>query len=122
MLTKILYTIAVTVAVYLFYRSRGRRAAAPPQQRQAPPESTISPHLIAYSFLGVLALVSAALFYVNWSDNHSVIEIRVTNSRTGGTTSYQAQKMTIQGRSFETLDGRAVTLGADDRIEMLEAE
>ncbi|MDH3377555.1 MAG: antitermination protein NusG [Gammaproteobacteria bacterium] len=122
MLTKILYTIAVAVAVYLFYRGRGRRAAAPPPQRQAPPKSTISPHLIAYSFLGILAVVSAVLFYLNWSDDHRVIEIRVTNSRTGDATSYQAQKMTIEGRSFETLDGRAVTLGADDRIEMLEPE
>lgn len=122
MITKILFTVAVTVAVYLFYRSRGRPTAARLHQRQTPPESTISPHLIAYSLLGVLAVVAAALFYLNWTDDHSVIEIRVTNSRTGDATSYQAQKMTIQGRSFETLDGRMVTLGADDRIEMLEPE
>jgi hypothetical protein len=121
-ITKILFTVAVAVAVYLFYRGRGRPVAAPPRQRQNPPEATISPHLIAYSLLGVLAVVSAALFYLNWSEDHSVIEIRVTNSRTGYETSYQAQKMTIHGRSFETLDGRAVTLGADDRIEMLEPE
>jgi len=121
-ITKILFTVAVTVAVYLFYRGRGRPAVAPLRQRQTPSEARISPHLIAYSFLGVLAVVSAALFYLNWSDDHSIIEIRVTNSRTGDEISYQAQKMTIQGRSFETLDGRAVTLGADDRIEMLEPE
>ena len=49
------------------------------------------------------------------------MNIQVTNSQ-GQSITYQAYKKSIDGRRFMTLDGIAVTLGADDRIEILDPD
>jgi hypothetical protein len=47
------------------------------------------------------------------------MNIQVTDSQ-GQSMTYQAYKKSIDGRRFTTLDDVAVTLGADDRIEILD--
>ena len=116
MLTKILFTLLVVCVVYVVYRARGPKSAPRATNEKT---HTTSPHLIAYSFVGLLVAISGLIFYLNWRDDHQIVDIRVTNGATGQSTTYQAYKTAIEGRSFQTLDGRLVTLGASDRIEML---
>jgi hypothetical protein len=76
---------------------------------------------VIYALLGVIIAISALLFVLHWQDEHEIINIRVTDAN-GGKVDYQAYKMAIEGRRFTTLDGREVTLGNGDRIEMTATE
>lgn len=127
MLTKILFTALVIVIVGLVFREKRRRTMpastpAKPPTASAATQTWITPQLIAYLFVGVILTVSGLLYYLHWSDEHRLVTIRVINSATGEAATYQAYRKDIEGRRFETLDGRAVTLGDADRFELLEGE
>jgi hypothetical protein len=84
-----------------------------------PPGIGISALAIAYTLLIVVLAVSAVIFTLHWSEQHRVIDIRVTNAQ-GEITRYQAHKKTIQGRRFITLEGVTVNLGDSFQVEMIE--
>jgi hypothetical protein len=48
-----------------------------------------------------------------------VVSIQVINATTGQVTTYRARRDEIEGRQFETLDGRRVTLAAVERMVLL---
>ena len=119
MFSKILITALIIFLAYLILRGRGRRVAAVRAQAVGEPP-VVSPRLVAYVFLGVAVVTGAAVYWLEWSDDRQVINIRVINSRTGEAVTYQAHKGKIRGRRFETVDGREVTIADVDRVEMLE--
>ncbi len=119
MLTKILFTAAViglVVAVYRLRRTRG----TPPHQR--PSAGNPAGVRMVYGLVGVLVALGAVLYFVHWRDEHRVVEIRVFDDQSSAPTVYRAYRKTIQGRTFESLDGRQVTLGERDRVEMVDVE
>ncbi len=122
MLTKILFTALVIVIVAVLFRVRTRTVKSPPAAAAAQANSRFTPQLIAYLFVGIILTVSGLIYYLHWRDEHRIVTIRVINSATGEAASYQAYRKSIEGRRFETLDGRAVTLGDADRVEMLESD
>ncbi|MBF0163034.1 MAG: hypothetical protein HQM01_00800 [Magnetococcales bacterium] len=58
--------------------------------------------------------------YHDWQEAHQVVDVRVVHVQTMHTTVYQAQRNKIQGRSFDTLDGRRITLADVERMEISE--
>lgn len=122
MLTKILFTALVIVIVAVVFRVRTRAVKSPPAAAAPQVNSRVTPQLIAYLFVGIILAVSGLVYYLHWRDEHRIVTIRVINSATGEAASYQAYRKRIEGRRFQTLDGRAVTLGDADRVEMLESD
>ena len=61
--------------------------------------------------------ISITVFIVSYQSDNKIINIRVI-AEDGMSTLYQAKQKSIKGRHFVTLDGRQVTLGGSDRIEM----
>ncbi len=120
MFSKIFITALIIFLAYLVLRSRGRRVAATKAEAVEAPPPVVSPRLVAYIFLGVVAASGGLIYWLEWLDDRQVITIRVINSRTGEAVTYQAHKGKIRGRRFETVDGREVTIADVDRVEMLE--
>lgn len=121
MLTKILFTALVIIVVMLVFRTQSQRRAKAPAPRPAAkqPASRVTPQLIAYLFVGIIAGLSGLFYYLHWLDEHRIVTIRVISGAGGEQTTYQAYRKSIEGRNFETLDGRVVNLGDADRIELL---
>ena len=119
MLLKVLFTLAVMLAVAVVFRTKSQ--GQKPLPRDAATNGSgggVSSRAVIYTLLGLIISISILIFVLHWSNQRQIINIRVTNSQ-GETTSYQAYRKTIEGRRFTTLGGVDVTLGTNDRVEML---
>ena len=121
MLTKILFTLAVIIAVALIFRVKSQPARQADQPDVDQPVGGVSARFVAYTLLGMVIATSALVFVLHWNEQHRIMNIQVTDSQ-GQLITYQAYKKSIKGRRFTTLDGIAVTLGADDRIAILDQD
>ncbi|WP_199930529.1 hypothetical protein [Sedimenticola thiotaurini] len=77
--------------------------------------------MVKFLAAGVVALMlaGAALYlYHQWSDAYQVVTVRVIDTRSDRTTSYQVYKGDIDGRTFVTTDGRTVSLAEVERLEV----
>ena len=122
MLTKILFTLAVIVGVVIFFRHKQARAPVPPETAAttaAEEGYSVSPRMVAYGLLSVLASVSVVIFVLNWHSENRIVHIRVISDG-AATANYQTRYKSIRGRTFVTLGGTRITLGESDRIEMSE--
>ena len=119
MLLKVLFTLAVILAVAVIFRVKNQPLKPPPPDATTDRSGAgVSSRAVIYTLLGLIIAISILVFVLHWSDQRQIINIRVTNIQ-GETINYQAYRKTIEGRRFTTLDGVDVTLGANDRVEML---
>lgn len=125
MITKLLFTAAVIVVIFLLF---GRRTGTQPRERsttQVPSARSGSPvgsrfmRMVAFAVVATMVLASALFAYREWEDAYRIVNIRVINARTGGMVTYQAHKRDVEGRQFLTLDGRLVTLAEVERMELI---
>ncbi len=121
---KIILTAIVITIVYFVYRNRTApppsEAAKAVKQHEEGNIPTISTQTLAYIFIGLIVCISALIFALNWFEQHTIVNIRVLNG--SDEMNYQAYKKSVEGRSFQTLDGKLVTVGESERIEMTEAD
>jgi uncharacterized protein HemX len=133
MLTKILITALVIVLAFAIGGARARQATVRRSTGQAPartpsgsgPGSRFEaalPKLAAYGVIVILLLGVAGYLFMNWQDEHRELTVRVINTQSGQTTRYLVEKRALKGRSFETIDGRTVTLADTERMEVLAAD
>jgi len=120
MVTKILFTAAVFVIVYLAFRTRLRRPPAPAGGNYLPPRGDRPrlPRVAAWSLVVLMLLATGMFLYAEWREAYQVVTVRVINSHTGVARSYRARLKDVQGRSFATLDGRMVTLADVESMEL----
>jgi len=120
MLAKIIFTLAVIVIVALIFRTKKTLPARLRHPIDNDKDSGgVSARFVAYTLLALVIATSALVFVLHWNEQHRIMNIQVTDSQ-GLSVTYQAYKKSIDGRRFTTLDDVAVTLGADDRIEILD--
>lgn len=125
MITKILFTLAVVIVVALVFRHRshGDKVAQSSEgsskgaNQGKTNRGSLSTRTVAYCILVVLVALSTTIFMVSYKSDNKIINIRVI-AEDGMSTIYQAKQKSIKGRRFITLDGKQVTLGESDRIEM----
>lgn len=116
MLSKILLTTVVIIIVILVYRTK--TASRKPQKTEhVAVQSSLSVRAVTIAIIIVLLAVSSAVFFFKYQSDNRIITISVI-SEDGVSTVYQAKQKAIKGRHFRTLDGRDITLGESDRIEM----
>ena len=122
MLTKILFTAAVILVVALIYKGKiASRIKTAPAKLEVE-EKSVPTAVIAYLIIGLIVAMAGFFYYLNWQEDHQVLSIKVINGTSGRTVTYKAMRKMMNGRRFETLDGRTVKLGESDRIEILEVE
>ncbi len=120
MLTKFLFTIIAIVVVLLVYSASFRKKAhtvykAKTNSRK-PNKVT---RAVLYSCVVAIAVASSAIFFYKWQVDNTIVSIRVISGIAENATTYKALRKDIKGRTFTTLDGRLVTLGESDRVEIL---
>ena len=121
MLTKILFTVAVIVVVLLVYQARFRPVSEAVQKVKSDPLFPQKPaKWVVYTVAGILAASSGVVYYFKWQSDNTILTIRVISSQQEQPFTYKARQKDIKGRTFTTLDGRVVTLGDAERIELLE--
>lgn len=122
MLTKILVTALVIIAVITFYRFKnaGRSGIAAKRAQAALPANNRFGRMVAYGFVGFLLAVSAVWYGLYWMEQHRIITIRVIGE--SGTTIYKAYNKDLEGNRFRTVDGRTVILGQSERVEIIDTE
>lgn len=76
------------------------------------------PRIAAWSLIGVMLGGSALMLYVQWEDGYRVVPVRVINTNTGRSVTYQARRAEVGERSFRTIDGTRVTLAEVERLEL----
>ena len=123
MISKLLLTILLILG--LLYYVRIRSSARPPERpRKAPVnppparQAPLVPRSILYLFIGLMLLATTVMLYFDLEKNYRVVTVRVINSDTGQVVEYQARRGDIDGRTFETVDGRVVTLADVERMEL----
>jgi hypothetical protein len=116
MLTKVFFTLAVIIVVALVFRTK-QAAQTAPAPKQSSDQGSLSTRIVAYFILGALVVISITVFVVDYRSDNQIIDIRVI-AEDGIGTMYQARQKSIKGRRFVTLDGKQVTLGESDRIEI----
>ncbi|MGA8262716.1 MAG: hypothetical protein WB783_21135 [Arenicellales bacterium] len=122
MLTKILLTVAVVLAVMTYYRVKnsGRvSAAARRAEAQAAAAASQFGRRVAYAFVAGLLLLSAVLYGLHWREQHRIMTIHVIGDN--GTATYKAYKKDVKdgGKRFRSLDGKTVILGSSEREEII---
>ena len=130
MITKILFTAAIIVAVMILVRIVASRKAAvrdkkvidiTPGQEDAEVQGGPRTGPILMGMLALVVIAGVAyLVFSEVADGHREITVEVINTRTGESTRYQVEKGDIRGRTFRTLDGRTVTVADVERIEILD--
>jgi len=117
-LTKILVTILVIIAVLTFYRVKNSgRVTEATRQLESRAANNHFGRMVAYGFVGLLILISAGWYWLHWQEQHRIITIRVIGD--AGTTTYKAYNKDLEGDHFETIDGRTVRLGESERVEII---
>jgi len=121
-LTKILVTILVILAVITFYRVKnsGRVTEAARRIEARSPAEKRFGRLVAYGFVALLILISAGWYALHWQEQHRIITIRVIGD--SGTATYKAYNKDLKGNRFESIDGRTVILGESERVEIINTE
>jgi len=123
MISKLFFTILLVLGLVYYVRSRS--SARPPERPYRQPVSTpparqepLIPRRILYLFIALMLLATSVILYFDWEKNYRVVTVRVINSDTGQVSEYTARRGDIDGRTFETLDGRLVTLADVERMEL----
>ena len=127
---KILVIVIIILAMLIYVRHQERKQTAAsttrtPSASFPQPQTKASkrlPLLAAYTTLVFLLAIGTLVYYLDWKEDHRVMNIRVINTNTGTTGNYLAYRFMIQDRSFVTLDGRTVTVSNTERIEMSAVE
>lgn len=126
MISKLLFTFGLLAVVYLAIRARltqGRHVTPPAtaSRVEAKPEKNEA-RLAAWMLIGVMVAVTVTFLYFEWQEAYRVVDVRVIDVRSGRTVTYQAHRRDVGDRSFETVDGRFVTLAEVERMEIGGAE
>ena len=122
MLTKILFTAAVILIVALVYKGRTAKRVKKPIVNSNVQEKSVPTTALVYIIVGLIVAASGFFYLLHWQEEHQVLSIKVINGASGKSVNYKAMRMNMNGRRFETLDGRTVTLGDSDRIEILKVD
>lgn len=123
MITKTLLTLAIVIAVYIWFRAKKSKQATYNTQAQgriAAVESEQNTWIksLLYVLVGLSIIVSISLYYYSWLDDNTQYQVTITNPQSGSTETFIALKKDMRGRLFITLSGREIWTSDLERIEI----
>lgn len=124
MILKILLTLGLVVAVYIWFRRQQTKQALLTDGVSKPQTSLdnefkntwIKP--FSYSIAGLTVAAGVLVFYLSWQDDHIEYQVTITNPQTGSSESFIALKKNMHGRFFITESGREIRVSDLERIEI----
>ncbi len=117
MIWKLFLTLAVLFAAYgaIHAESIGRR----PRRQVSPRLPSRVMRLVVVVILAVMSIGTAARLYSGWRHEREIILVQVVNANTGQITPYEVRRGSVDGRRFQTLDGREIRLADVERMIIL---
>lgn len=128
MIGKLLLTLAVLLGAYGVLRVRWRAnriesGTVPGLDRPHGSDSSWQTMRLAASLLIAIMAVGSALYLAQgWFEDQEVVQVQVINANTGRITLYESRRGSVEGRQFQTLDGRTIRLADVERMILLPAE
>ena len=124
MIGKLLLTLAVLLGAYGVLRARWRaNRPVPGLDRPQQSDSSWQTMRLAASLLIAIMAVGSALYLAQrWFEDQEVVQVQVINANTGRITLYESRRGSVEGRQFQTLDGRTIRLADVERMIILPAE
>lgn len=119
MITKILFTAMVILAVLVYARHRTARRA-PERPAEAPAPAPWYWRLMPAGLLVAALAAGSLVFWLEWQHEHRIFTARVIDTRSGEVRTYPVYPDEVEGRRFTTVDGRQVTLADVERMELIE--
>lgn len=120
MISKILFTLAIIVAVFLLLRWRAQRGGevAQRQSNEKPHETEGGFRWLALAAVALMVIGSAIFLYQTWRDMSELLPVRVIDTRSGAVSEYLVYRSDLEGREFRTRDGRRIILAETERLEI----
>ena len=73
--------------------------------------------IAAYMFLTLIIGLGASMYYYQWQDDHTVLDVTLIRDGANSIT-YQVYKFQLGTRAFTTIDGISVTVAGSERMEV----
>ena len=105
------------LVMYLRRRGGASQSQASNVSTRRPAEPII-PRAVLYIFIALMLLSSTVIFYYNWEKSYRIITVRVINTQSGHVDEYQVRRGEVDGRQFETINGKVVILADIERMEI----
>lgn len=118
MLTKILLILGVIVIVVLAARNRDRPIPESTSTSSVRKPASSPARITAWVLIGVIIAITLGYSALQWRDSTEVVTVKVVNSNTGKSVSYQVSRDQVGDRRFRTVDGRTIVLAEVERIEV----
>jgi hypothetical protein len=127
MITKILFTITIIVAVIFYLRMRNPTEDTPSADNRgrirsskpaAPSENEKMFRQGAWLFLIFMGISALVMVVFGLNDQYSTANVHVVNIQTGQTKTYQAEMKDIKSNHFTTLEGRTIYIADIERMEV----
>lgn len=123
MITKTLLTLAIVIAVFIWFRAKKSKQANSNTLVQGPLPATgsaqntwIKPLLYVLAALSII--VSISLYYYSWLDDNTQYQVTIINPQSGTSETFIALKKDMRGRLFITQTGREIWTSDLERIEV----
>ena len=123
MILKILLTLAVVIAVYIWFRtqkSKQLNSSNTVSTRALPKKAVTNTWIkpLVYSTACLSIIAGILIYYLSWQDDHTQYQITITNPQTGSSETYVAIKRDMYGRMFITEGGLQISVSDIERIEI----
>lgn len=120
MITKILFTLSIIVALVIYMRMKKDQesVAAQPVRKKVLTENEKMFRQGAYLFLIFMVISAVVVMYFELGDRYATVNVHVINTQTGERMTYQAEQQDIKSNQFKTLQGRTVFVADIERVEI----
>jgi hypothetical protein len=127
MIFKVLLTLAILIAVYIWFRTKNgqRLYSANSNNSRLANDGKVSNKWIkpfSYSMAGLVIAAGMLIYYLSWQEDHTQYQVTITNPQTGSSETYIVLKKDMYGRKFITEGGLQVNASQLERIEIKRIE
>ncbi|MGK0405812.1 MAG: hypothetical protein ACJAR6_001190 [Oleispira sp.] len=123
MILKLLLTLAIVVAVIIWFRSQNTKRLGSNNAttgkllaKDAAKNTWIKP--FSYGIAGFIISAAFLVFYVSWQEDNTQYQVTITHPQTGTSETFIALKKDMRGRLFITQSGREIRVSDLERIEV----
>lgn len=117
-----LLVAAIVVFIARFKRAGSVSAAARRSANDEGAHSLSTTALVGYVLAAVMIVTAGTLTWMGYRERNEVVEVVVVDTRSGERVVYNVRRKALGEREFLTVDGRRISLGASDRMELIERD
>lgn len=124
MAKQLLITLLVAAIVVFVARMKRARSVSSAESAEAPAprQSPSTTALVGYALAAVMIITAGVLTWMGYQERNEILEVVVVDTRNGDRVVYNVRRKALGEREFRTIDGRLISLGSSDRMELIERD